>query len=79
MTTEAIARLAERLGTSAELLRPLEVCSADEIERLDETIASAFEAEDDAFTDALEGALRVVPRPLRRAARMLLFPEVAHD
>ena len=74
MIDASLARLAERVDAPVEAMAPLAEIGAADLERLDAIIASAFETEDAAFTEALMGALRIVPRPLRGAARSLLFP-----
>ncbi len=73
MPPELLARLAERIDTPVERLEPFAALAAADLERLDEIIARAFDTEDAAFTEALTGALRVVPRPLRGVARSLLL------
>ena len=74
MIDASLARLAERVDAPVEALVALAELGAADLERLDSIIAGAFDAEDAAFTEALTGALRIVPRPLRGAARSLLFP-----
>ena len=74
MTDASLGRLAERVDAPVEALAALADIGAADLERLDSIIAGAFETEDAAFTEALMGALRIVPRPLRGAARSLLFP-----
>ncbi|UUZ61473.1 hypothetical protein [Nocardioides sp. B-3] len=69
-----LARLAERIDAPVERLDPFAAFPAEDIERLDAIVARAFDTEDAAFTEALTGALRIVPRPLRGVARSLLFP-----
>lgn len=74
MTDASLGRLAERIDAPVETLAHLAAIGAADIDRLDSIVARAFETEDAAFTEALMGALRIVPRPLRGAARSLLFP-----
>lgn len=72
-----LARIAEHIEAPVEDLEPFARCDPADLERLDTMIATAFDAEDSAFTAALWSALRLVPRPLRGTARALLFPSGA--
>lgn len=66
--------LSTRLDTTREAVPLLARLSSEETAILDAAIVEAMTAEDDAFDQGLQDALRLVPRPLRGVARGLLFP-----
>lgn len=73
--SEGLGRLAATLAVDEERLAPLQAYDEARLLRLDELIQEALSAEDQAFADGLEAALRLVPRPLRGTARKMLSHE----
>lgn len=73
MNTE-LSNLADRLGVATGRLEPLRALSTRDVQTLDDIVASTMTRGTEAFGEAIEQALRFVPRPLRGAARSLLFP-----
>lgn len=71
---EGLGRVAATLGVPEERLAPLTSYDDKELCHLDDLIVGALRAEDRAFEDGLEEALRFVPRLLRGPAKALLFP-----
>jgi hypothetical protein len=69
----ALDTLAGHLGVSADRLAAFSSYDESHIARLDTLITGAMASEDKAFDAGLEEALRVVPRPLRGAAKKILF------
>lgn len=67
--------LLARLDTTHAAVPLLSKLSPDEISVLDAAVVEALRAEDEAFEQGIKGALELVPRPLRGAARGLLFPK----
>lgn len=72
--SEGLRRLAATLQVDEARLAPLQEYDADRLRRLDELVSRALRREDEAFETGLEAALDLVPRPLRRTARKVLFP-----
>lgn len=72
--TTDLDRLAKRLRVTPAALAMLEESDAADVERLDTIVATAMTNEDKAFEQALEEALRFIPRLLRGPAQKLLFP-----
>lgn len=70
--TAAIARL-EQEGLSAEALAYLNKLPADQRQQLAEQLVTSMEAKDERVEQATSRALDVVPAPLRRAVRKILF------
>lgn len=70
--SDALDRLATTLGVPSERLAPLSTYDDVQLSRLDELLADAMTAEDRAFGKAVDDALRIIPRPLRGAAKRML-------
>lgn len=70
--SEGLGRLAATLAVDKDRLGPLQGYDDARLLRLEELIRQALSAEDQAFADGLEAALRLVPRPLRGTARKML-------
>ncbi len=69
----ALDTLAEHLGVRADRLTAFSSYDEDQLARLDTLLTGAMSAEDEQFEAGLEEALRFVPRPLRPAAKKILF------
>lgn len=72
--TADVSRLADRLGLEPGRLAAFETYDQSQIDELEAIVARAMEAEDQAFDEALDDALRFVPKLLRGPAQKLLFP-----
>ncbi|WP_157571667.1 hypothetical protein [Nocardioides alkalitolerans] len=73
MSRPSLETLASRLDLPVASLAVLEACTDDELAVLDEAVALAVMAEDQAVEHGLDAAVRFVPRPLRGRARKLVF------
>ena len=69
----ALDTLAEHLGVRTDRLVAFSSYDEDRLAQLDTLITGAMSAEDKAFEAGLEEALRFIPRPLRPAAKKILF------
>lgn len=69
--TDELTTLARRLGVDPARLSALTSYDGAEVARLDAAVAHAVAVEDQAFEEALEKALGLVPRMLRGTAQKL--------
>ena len=69
----ALDMLAEHLGVKNDRLNAFSSYDEGQLAQLDTLLTDAMDAEDNAFDAGLEEALRFVPRPLRPAAKKILF------
>lgn len=72
MPDSALDALRRRLGDAD--LGALASYDDAQLAALDRAVAAAMAADDDAVESGVEGAVRLVPRPLRGRARAMLFP-----
>lgn len=70
--SDAVARLQQE-GLPADALDYLQHLSEADQERLAEQVLTSMKQKDEQVDNALNRALEVVPAPLRRAVRKLLF------
>lgn len=68
------AALAARLGVPESALSRLATCGSAGLVTVERMVDEAFLREDRAVESGLEKTLQVIPRPLRRRARAMLFP-----
>ena len=69
----ALDTLAEHLGVTTDRLAAFSSYDESRLAQLDTQLTGAMSAEDKQFEAGLEEALRFVPRPLRPAAKKILF------
>lgn len=69
----ALQTLAERLKVPASDLAALKTYDEDQLARIDGVIRDAFEAEDRAFTRAVEESLTFFPRLIRPIAKKMML------
>lgn len=69
----ALTTLAERLKVPAADLSALKAYDEAQIAQLDGIIRDAFEAEDRAFTKAVEESLTFLPRLIRPIAKKMML------
>lgn len=68
------AALAARLGVPETDLSGLATCGSAGLATVERLVEASFTREDRAVESGLEKTLQVIPRPLRRRARAMLFP-----
>jgi len=69
----ALDTLAADLGVTPDRLAAFSSYDDAQLNQLASALSDAMSAEDKAFEAGLEDALRIVPRPLRPAAKRILF------
>lgn len=69
----ARAALAERLRVPADQLSMLDAYDDAHVAQIDGAIREAFEAEDRAFTKAVEHSLDLLPRLIRPIAKKMML------
>jgi hypothetical protein len=69
----SLQTLAERLKVPAADLAALKTYDEDQLARIDAVIRDAFEAEDRAFTKAVEDSLNFLPRLIRPIAKKMML------
>ena len=69
----SLQTLAERLKVPAADLAALKTYDEDQLARIDGVIRDAFEAEDRAFTQAVEDSLNFLPRLIRPIAKKMML------
>lgn len=69
----ALDALATHLGVNTDRLQAFSSYDESQLARLDTLITGAMTAEDAAFDAGIEEGLRFIPRPLRPAAKKILF------
>lgn len=71
----ALTALAARLDVPPDRLDSLAGVAEKDLAVLDAAVAAVLQADDDAIQAGLEGALHLIPRPLRGRAAKVLMPE----
>ena len=69
----ALETLAERLRVPADQLTSLAAYDDQQVAQIDAVIRDAFEAEDRAFTKAVEDSLNFLPRLIRPIAKKMML------
>lgn len=70
---DPLTSLAGRLRVEPDRLAPLRSCTTEQLTRLDDLCRAAIEAEDTAVREGMAESLRVLPMPLRVAAKRLFM------
>jgi hypothetical protein len=74
MPAAALTALADRLDVPVAELDFLAGYADTDLSALDAAVAAALTADDEAIQQGLEGAVNLIPRPLRGRAAKVLMP-----